>query len=155
LRVTGDADAQCTQVKGWLESFHIPHICIEVNGIGNFLPDILRKYLVGTAISCEGKFTRLNKAQKIVSAFEVLLASGRIHAHESVMDTKFLMQLRDFNPSQVGRRKKDDYIDTVASAIINEPNRITAGLEYSANKDRLVWSTNQGEVEMEMDPVSF
>lgn len=154
-RVAGDADAQCQAVKGFLETYHVPHLCIETNGIGNFLPDILRKYLGGTGSSVEGKFTRINKTQKIISAFEVLLASGRLHIHESVLDSKFLMQLRDFDPKTAGGRKKDDYIDTVAAAILNEPNRITAGLAYSPNKDALVWSTVQGEVVMELEPVSF
>lgn len=130
LALKGDADEQSEQVKAFALEYHLPKIIVETNGIGNFLPGILKKHLQGTGIVCEGRVTTKNKALKITESFEVPLYAGLLHMHTQVKDSKFFVQFRDFNPRTVGR-DKDDYIDSVASAILNEPIRITRGIGFS------------------------
>lgn len=153
IALKGDADEQCEQAKQVALEFHLPSIIVETNGIGNFLPAILRKYLNGTGISCEGKVTTKNKALKITEAFEVPLYAGLLHIHSQVMQSKFFVQFRDFNPKTIGR-DKDDYIDSTASAILNEPIRITRGLGFSAD-GRARWQQSQGTVDIEVEAFVF
>lgn len=130
LAVKGDVHEQCDQIKKHALEYHLPKIIIETNGIGNFLPDILRKTLQGTGIVSEGRVTTKNKALKITEAFDTPLHAGLLHVHREVMQSKFYVQFRDFNPRTIGR-DKDDYIDSVAAAILNEPIRITRGVGFS------------------------
>lgn len=153
IKVTGDAEAQCDQIKAAATEYHLPQIIVETNGIGNFLPGLLQKALKGTGIAVDGRPTTKNKVQKITEAFEVRLASGVIHCHESVMATKFLGQLRDFNPKTAGR-SKDDFIDASAAAILNEPIRITKGVYFSGGQQQR-WAMAGQVVEMEQEAYEF
>jgi len=122
----GDADQQCNKVKEIAQKYSLPRVIVETNGVGGFLPGLLRKHMSGTGTAVLGKHTTQSKKEKIIQAFEVRLAAGYLNAHEQVMQGPFMTQLRDFNPRTVGR-VKDDYIDSVASAILNEPVRIAKG----------------------------
>ncbi len=152
-KLSGEAEEQCEQIKTLATECHVPQIIIETNGVGGTLPALLRKALAGTGIAVDGRATTKNKAQKIVEAYDVPLSAGLLYVHNSVLQTAFLPQLRDFNPTFVGGRVKDDFIDAVASAILNELIRITAGT--TAYKDLIRWQPHQGELEMELEPVQF
>lgn len=123
MRIDGDADEQCDQIIREMLAVGVSHVIIETNGVGGFLPPVFRKRAEGKGVTCEGKQTTRNKLEKINHAYEVRLASGRIHAHKSVMAGKFRTQLRDFSPRNVNRQK-DDFIDCVAMAILEQPIRI-------------------------------
>lgn len=126
-KLTGEAQEQCDQIKEFCKEFHVPNVIIETNGLGATIPPILRKTLAGTKTTVTGKHTTDQKSKKIIEAFEGPLSYGSIFVHESVMDTLFLTQFRDFKPSLVGSKVyKDDFVDSVASAITNQPIRITS-----------------------------
>lgn len=152
-KITGDAEQQCQQVIKLMLDNNVSHVCIETNGIGNFLPAIFRKAAEGKGVTCEGKHTSQNKLEKIMHAYETALSAGYIHAHKSVMESPFRTQLRDFNHKSVGRGK-DDFIDCVAMAILSQPIRIKAG-HYGARASTWQGAVGGGTIEVEMDSVAF
>lgn len=152
-KITGDAEQQCEQVIGIMRNNHVSHVFIETNGIGNFLPAIFRKVAEGKGVTCEGKHTSQNKLEKIMHAYETRMSAGCLHAHKSVMEGPFRTQLRDFNHKTVGRAK-DDFIDAVAMAILNQPIRIKAG-HYGQRASSWQGAVGNGTIEIEMDSVSF
>jgi hypothetical protein len=149
VKLEGDAEDQCSRVIASMKECEVPHVVIETNGVGAFLPAILRKAMAGTGLTCEGKATSQNKLQKIMQAYEVRLAGGYIHAHKSVMNSPFRSQLRDFSARSMGRTK-DDFIDSVAMAILAQPIRIKAA-HYGARKQ--FWGAVSQGMELEVDAV--
>lgn len=152
-KITGDADQQCKQVIELLRKNEVSHVVIETNGIGNFLPAIFRKNAEGKGVTCEGKHTSQNKLEKIMHAYETALSAGYLHAHKSVMEGTFRTQLRDFNHKTAGRGK-DDFIDSVAMAILSQPVRIKAG-HYGSRGNAWQGAVSGGSIEVEMDGVCF
>jgi hypothetical protein len=153
VRLEGDAEQQCQQAIRVMLECHVSHVNIETNGVGGFLPPIFRKAAAGKGVSCEGLATSQNKLQKIMHAYEVRLASGYLHAHKSVMDTPFRSQLRDFNHKTAGRGK-DDFIDSVAMAILAQPIRITSG-HYGNRASEWLSQVSGGTIECGIDGVTF
>lgn len=153
-KLTGEAEAQCLQVLEFCKRYEVPQVIVETNGVGGFLPAILRKTLGGTSIAVSDKHTTTSKAKKIIEALETPLSAGYLHVHSSVMETPFLSQIRDFAPHLVGTKVyRDDFIDSVASAISNQPIRITSGKSSFGAANR--WQSGRGEVELEADAVEF
>jgi hypothetical protein len=153
IKLSGDGDQQCLQAIGEMLKNEVSHVVIETNGVGGMLPPLFRKHAASKGITCEGKPTSQNKMEKIVHAYEVALASGLVHAHKSVMETPFRSQLRDFNHKTAGRGK-DDFIDSVAMAILSQPIRIKAG-HYGSRASTWQSQVSGGSIECEFDGVSF
>ena len=122
--LVGGADHQCELVKKYALEFEAPSVAVEKNGVGAFLPQLLRKALRGVGIGVDEQHTSRNKKEKIVSAFETPLSAGVLFAHISVFDSPLYSQLTDFGPNFSG---KDDYMDSVASASLHEPVRLGTG----------------------------
>lgn len=123
-KLEGEVEDQCKQIKVNALEFEIPVVSVETNGIGAFLPQILRKTLLGTEVGVDAQFTTKKKFEKLIEAFETPLSAGILFVHESVFDTPFLSQIRDYS---IHYRGKDDFIDAAASAILHEPVRLGAG----------------------------
>ncbi|MDP5239934.1 phage terminase large subunit [Uliginosibacterium sp. 31-16] len=157
FRLTGEAEEQCSQVVGYAKEFKVPQVTIEDNGVGAFLPALLRKSAADSGIAVVGRHSSIAKVKKIIEGIEVRLSAQVIHCHSSVMSSPFFVQLRDFNPklhvTQGSAATKDDYIDAVATAILNEPIRITKGV--SSGKRNMNWTGTAGEHEMALDGFSF
>ncbi len=128
LNVTSDANgniaqAQCKAVADILERFRIPVMGIEINGIGQMLPGILREIIaqahLGTSII--GVTHHGPKNERIIQALETPMAARMVHAHQSLLRTRFFDELRDFKPNHSGNH--DDGLDAVASALAMEPLR--------------------------------
>lgn len=119
-----EAHQQCRQVARFLRDLHLPGVRVESNGLGNFLPGLLRNELkrlrIGAAVKEEA--SRTSKASRIAEAFEARLAAGRIHAHAGVWGTPFVREMREWRPG--GRQRgHDDALDAVAGCILSEPMR--------------------------------
>jgi hypothetical protein len=123
IKLVGDADAQCIQARDYLKRFNVPLLKIEANTIGAFLPQLMIKHLAGTGIGAKGVKSTQNKNEKIVESLETPLYGGYLYISEQVKNGKFLGQMRDFDPTS--NRNKDDYIDSVSSAIKEEPIRVS------------------------------
>ena len=118
-----EADQLCRQVVAFAQSMAQPAIRIETNGIGKFLPSLLRKAVAASRTGCavlEHVSTR-NKVQRILDAFDPLLAAGRLHVHEQVWQSGFVQEMREWLPD---RESRDDALDAVAGCILEEPVRL-------------------------------
>lgn len=122
-----EAAQQCRQVAEFLRDLHLPSVILETNGVGKFLPGILRRELArcGVGASVVEKCSSVPKDRRILEAFDAVLAAGALHAHRSVWATPFVREMREWRPG--GRHKgHDDGLDAVAGCLSNEPVRFGA-----------------------------
>ncbi len=115
--------AQVNQVIDFLQRNHIPSIRIETNGLGKFLPAILRQQLAirHLRIAVIEETSHRNKQERILEAFEVPLASKLLHVSDKIWHTKFIEELRQWQPIA---NISDDGLDAVAGCILSEPVRL-------------------------------
>lgn len=115
------ASAQCREVTQAVRELHIPCVTIETNGIGKYLPGILRRELGYARIPCavrEHTNTR-PKDLRILESFDTVMAAHILHAHDSVFRTPFLTEMREWKPGKSGGH--DDGLDAVAGALAMAP----------------------------------
>lgn len=120
------ATQQCSQVAALAGALHLPVIRVETNGLGRFLPALLRRELARQGVACAvvEHANRRPKSERILAAFDPLLAARRLHVHESVLRTPFPREMAEWRPDAKGAR--DDALDAVAGAILAEPVRLPA-----------------------------
>lgn len=138
------ATAQCRAVAHFLAEHHLPSVTVEANGLGAFLPGLLRKALAetGVAAAVRQAHSKQSKDDRILAAFDAPLAAGVIRAHESVLKTPFIPELREWRP---GRNGRDDGLDAVAGAILAEPVRF--GAHTPARRPANDWRPGAGQFE--------
>lgn len=161
--LTGDLDEQCQRIRQLVIENHLPRVTVETNGVGGFVPAILRKHLAGQGVPSRPQppircavvedYAVQNKNKRILDAFEPPLSSGFLWAHTSVCEGPVRDQMRDFNPATT--KQPDDYIDSGAGAIAETPVRIgsnagnTSGILMEGARDN--WRPNQGTFEVQME----
>jgi hypothetical protein len=120
LTVPGAADnlamAQCMMVAELARALDLHCVHVESNGIGKFLPGMLRGALhaAGTGASVVEVTSRQNKDSRILQAWDVPLMAGRLQVHESVFATPLIGEMRDWRP---GGGHRDDGLDAVAGCL--------------------------------------
>jgi hypothetical protein len=122
-----EASQLCGQVANFMACNHLPSVRVETNGIGRFLPNILRRELksIGWAASVVEHYESANKATRIEDAFGAVLGAGLLHVHRDVCQTPFLRQMRDWHPDNSNANKgADDGLDAVAGCILHDPVRL-------------------------------
>ena len=119
-----EATLQCKHVVNLAKKFSLPSITIETNGIGQFLPAILKREMADQNIPCSviSKVSTKNKSERILEAFDVVLAAQALSVHDSVKDTPFIMEMTEWQPKK--KNMNDDGLDAVAGALSLEPIRI-------------------------------
>lgn len=135
IAIFGDTEdtivgGQVMQVCDIVERFGLTSVTVETNGIGGFAPTILRQALKTRGLSCgvKERHESRNKTFRILAAIETPLTSRFLWAHKSVVMTTdgeisdVAKQMRDFNP--LITTQPDDYIDTLAGAILETPVRV-------------------------------
>ncbi|MFA7456874.1 MAG: phage terminase large subunit [Micavibrio sp.] len=134
------AGAQCRIVAQAARDFYLPSIAVETNGIGKFLPAILRRELaaMGVPASVLEKTSRQAKAERILESFDVVMAARTLHVHESVYQTPFIREMIEWRPALSSAQ--DDGLDAAAGALSLEPVRIP---KTYAPKGR-AWSAGAG-----------
>lgn len=130
-----EATQQCKIVADLLKEYMIPRVCVEINGIGRFLPGVLRNHLARINAPCAVQeiSSRTNKEQRILEAFDAVLASRRLSLHRSVAHTPFIHEMREWQPSK--NKGHDDGLDALAGALSQEPLR----LERIYGQGRHMW----------------
>ncbi len=120
---TDEATQLARQVAAFARDLHLPAVRVEINGIGHFLPGILRREIAGLGFRCAviEETTRKPKDQRILEAFDVALAAGRLKVHRSVRASPFIAEMREWRPGASGR---DDGLDAVAGCLLSEPVRL-------------------------------
>lgn len=140
--LTGDLDNQCEQVKETLVALQLEHCWVEVNGVGGFVPAVLRKHLAGTGCSVSEEVTKTNKDKDILDGLEGPLSAGVMWAHESLWQTPAIEQMRDWIPGVPNQA--DDYIDGAAKAILKAPVRIGKIVGSVVQVERAKWRPDGG-----------
>jgi hypothetical protein len=121
---TEDETAQlCRQVIAFLRAQHQPAIAIEINGLGRYLPTLLRRELAAEqlAVSVSEQVSFTAKDKRILSAFDPVLAARALRAHAAVWQTPFIREMREWLP---GSRGHDDGQDAVNGCILAQPVRL-------------------------------
>lgn len=118
------ATQQCRAVAECARRFYLPSIAVETNGIGKFLPGILRRELSKLSTGCAviEITSRRPKSLRILEAFDAVLAARALHVHRSVLLTPFLHELREWRPTKTSGH--DDALDAVAGALSLDPVRL-------------------------------
>ncbi|MBR7158350.1 MAG: phage terminase large subunit [Alphaproteobacteria bacterium] len=133
-----NASAQCQEVIDFIVANHIPSLRLETNGIGKFLPGILRREMRRRGVRCalSEVVSRRNKEQRIIEAFDAVLAERALYVHESVEETPFVAEMREWIP---GGKGHDDGLDAVAGCLLAEPVRMNAEGAQNTIKARVDW----------------
>lgn len=96
---------------------------IETNGIGRFLPALVRRELKGSGhdLTLVERHSTRGKAERILTALDPILAAGHLHVHESVLASGFVEEMREWSP---GATTLDDGLDAVSNAVLEQPVRL-------------------------------
>lgn len=120
---TDEATQQCRAVASFVRALFQPAITVETNGLGKFLPSLLRRELaaMGLAVTVHEHSSRTRKADRILDALDPVLAARRLRAHASVWSTPFIEEMREWTPAQSSR---DDGLDAVSGCLLRQPVRL-------------------------------
>jgi hypothetical protein len=118
------ATQQCRQVARIARELLLPVLRVETNGIGRFLPALLKREMAraGAACAVVEQHSRHAKQDRILSALDPVLAARRLHAHERVFRTPFPTEMSEWKPDTPGLR--DDALDAVSGCLLAEPVRL-------------------------------
>ena len=118
-----EASLQCHIVSDLAKKYYVPAIMVETNGIGKFLPAILRQNLAKKNVPCAviEKTSMQAKDMRILESFDAILAARSLYVNESVRQTPFLSEMMEWQPEG---KSKDDGLDAVAGALSCEPIRL-------------------------------
>jgi hypothetical protein len=133
-----EATQLCRQVAAFVRDHYLPAVTLETNGLGRFLPGLLRRELTAQGISCAviEKASHRSKDLRIVDAFDAVLAAGRLSAHRDVFATPFITEMREWRP---GTRARDDGLDAVSGCLLSEPVRLPRLAPSAAKNIRANW----------------
>lgn len=145
-KITG---GQVKQVCELVEAYHIPCVVVETNGAGGFVPPILRKALQNTGCAVREQHVSSNKQQRILDALEPPLLSGFLWMHRNLLHSPALEQMRTFNPELTNQ--SDDYLDSVAGAILQTPVRIARVVGKPTEQTLQTWKPGGGVHHVNVD----
>jgi len=120
-----EATQQCKAIAHIAKTHYLPSITVETNGIGKFLPTMLRNELTKAHAPCavQELHQSQNKEARILNAFDAVLAAQRLYVHRSVLKTPFMTEMQEWRPE--GSKGHDDGLDAVAGALAQSPDRLT------------------------------
>jgi hypothetical protein len=118
------ASQQCRKVAAIAGALRLPAVHVETNGIGKFLPAMLRQALSEARIACTVRehVSRRAKHERILAALDPLLAARRLLAHERVMSGPLPDEMAEWRPDDKAAR--DDALDAISGLILSEPVRL-------------------------------
>ena len=117
-----EADQQCRAVAELLRELDLPAVTVESNGIGKFLPSLLRHTIrrSGLLAAVNECHSVGNKDTRILNTLDPILAARRLHAHGSIWSTPFIEEMREWRP---GGGSRDDGLDAVSGCLSLEAVR--------------------------------
>ena len=112
---------QCNAVLDFMQKHRLSRIGVEINGLGNALPEIMRnvanerqKQINILQISNHTK-----KETRILNALEPILTTGRLYMHNRIKQTMLLSEMLAWSP--MGSVEHDDGLDAIAGALTMLP----------------------------------
>lgn len=117
---------QCESVLEFMNLHGAHLIGIEVNGLGNALPEILREVAKkkNQSIVIQKIANHTRKESRILDTIEPLLTTGRLWANERVRATPLLSEMLRWMP--MGSAGHDDGLDAIAGALRMTPTPVRA-----------------------------
>jgi hypothetical protein len=118
------ATQQCRKVAEIARDLLLPVMRVETNGIGGFLPGLLRQEFSRAGVACAVReiASHVPKERRILGALDPVLAARRLSAHDSVFRTRFPQEMAAWRPGEPGQQ--DDALDALAGCIAAEPVRL-------------------------------
>ena len=115
---------QCDLVLDFLRKYKMRRLSVEVNGLGNALPEILNDKIatIGGGIVVQRVNNHAKKEDRIMNALEPLLGAGRLFAHRKIQQTPLLSEMLGWSP--IGGIGHDDGLDALSGAITASPTPI-------------------------------
>lgn len=112
---------QCEMVINFMCKHKLNRIGIEINGIGNALPEILRDVANNKQIPINilKISNHTNKETRILNAIEPMLDTGRLYMHKKIQQTILLSEMLAWSP--IGSKEHDDGLDAVSGALTMNP----------------------------------
>jgi len=119
-----EATQQCKIIARIAKDHYLPTMTVETNGIGKFLPKMLRNELSHAKAPCtlQECHQSQNKDARILESFDAILAAERLSIHKSVLQTPFMSEMQEWRPGI--NKGHDDGIDAVAGALAQIPDRL-------------------------------
>ncbi|MHC8508724.1 MAG: phage terminase large subunit [Rhodospirillales bacterium] len=119
-----EATQQIAQIMRFAERWRLPSVTVETNGIGRFLPGLLKSEVRARGLGCAvgEHVSKGSKDLRIIDTFDAVLAAGRLNAHARIWDTPFIREMREWRP---GVRAADDGLDAVSGCLLSEPVRLS------------------------------
>ena len=115
---------QCETVLNFMQKHKINRIGIEINGLGNALPEIITR--VANNRDFQINVIRISnhtkKENRILNALEPVLDTGRLFMHTRIKQTMLLSEMLAWTP--LGSSEHDDGLDAVSGALSMTPNTI-------------------------------
>lgn len=147
-----EATQLCRQAVSFARRHYVPAVTIETNGLGRFLPGLFRRELnqAGVAASVIEHSSSRAKSDRILDAFDAVLAAGRLHAHARVWDCPLITEMREWRP---GANVPDDGLDAVAGCLLAEPVRLSRGIQTRDPRARAMtaWGGTKEPVQIDAD----
>ena len=112
---------QCESVLGFMQKYNLNRIGVEINGIGNALPEIMRNTAAKRQFSINiiQIANHTKKETRILNAIEPILNTGRLYMHEKIKQTMLLSEMLAWTP--MGSNEHDDGLDAIAGALAMTP----------------------------------
>ena len=132
-----EAQTQCQMVASIIDLYHLPQIRIETNGVGKFLPELLKKELQERQIFCSvlSVNSHIPKSVRICQALDVRLANRSLFIHEKNRTSCFMDEMKSWCPDN--KNGHDDGLDALAGCLLSEPIHLTRG--FFCAKDHVDW----------------
>ena len=147
------AEIQCQKVSELLRLYHLPLIRIETNGIGKFLPELLKKTLqerkINSAVLSMNSHTP--KASRICQALDARLANASLFFHDRVRSTPLIDEMNSWTPEN--RYQHDDGLDALAGCLLSEP--VHLGRQFIASKSYVDWRYGHSLEKLHLDDVEI
>jgi len=121
---TDPATQQCAAVAQVARDLLLPAVRVETNGIGRFLPAILRREMAraGAACTVVEVAQREAKSRRILGALDPVMAARRLHVHDQAATPRFFAEMAEWQPDVPGGH--DDALDALAGCLLAEPVRL-------------------------------
>ena len=115
---------QCESVLKFMQKHKFNRIGIEINGLGNALPEIIKKEADARhiPINVVQISNHTKKETRILNAIEPMLNTGRLYMHTRIQQTMLLSEMLAWSP--IGSAEHDDGLDAVAGALAMNPTSI-------------------------------
>lgn len=108
---------QCEEILNFMQIHNQKKIAIEVNGMGNALPEILRDVAKkqGQGVIVQKIINHQKKESRILDSIEPMLTTGRLYSHERIKSTPLLSEMLGWSP--MAASQIDDGLDALAGVI--------------------------------------